>query len=86
MEHSKSNKKSTHVEARHEMLVEESKEELCRVTFMHQEEEFSNSEETRKDIDDESTCMRNEYFDESKVARKELEYETEDLLCRMFDG
>ena len=63
---------------------------------MHQEEQCLESEETRKDINDEFALdMRNEYFDDSEEIEKWLEcdeteeesqHETEDSFCRTFDG
>ena len=44
----KLNRKNVHAETRDDALVEQLKDELCRVIFMHQEEEYLRAEDVRK--------------------------------------
>ena len=53
VEYDKLNKKSMHVETPYDILVEQLKEQLCRVISLHQDEECLKVEEIRKDIDNE---------------------------------
>ena len=80
------------VEIRHDALVEQLKEELCGVIFMHQEEEYLEVEEMKKEIDKEFALdIRDEHFDESKEeescheeSAKASEYEEKETLRRIF--
>ena len=50
-----------HEEARNDALVEKLKDELCRVIFMHQEEEYLEVKDIRKEIDEKFALdIRNE--------------------------
>ena len=44
----KLNRKSAHLETRHDALVEQIKDKLCRVIFIRQEEEYLEAEDIRK--------------------------------------
>ena len=78
------------------MLVDELKEELCRAISLHEDEECLEVVDTRKGIDEEFVLdIRNDHFNGSEEIEKEprhdkiaeeIECETEDLLCRIFDG
>ena len=64
-------KKSAHVETQHETLVEKLKEEICRVIFIHQEEEDLEEEDIKKDVDDKFALdIKNECFGENEVIQK----------------
>ena len=50
VEHDKLNRKSTHLEVRHDALVEQLKNKLCSVVCMNQREECLEVEDIRKEI------------------------------------
>ena len=93
---------SAYTEVTHETLVDNLKDELCRVTCNSQDEHYLEVEDVKKNIDKEFYLdVKEEHFEgREKISEREdvcktkkeigQEMETEpvdsDLLCRMFDA
>ena len=68
VEHDTLQNRSAHVEVRHKVLIDQLKDESCRVVFVNQEEECFEVEEIMSKINEEhKTCIKEEYFDEYRL-------------------
>ena len=77
-------KKSIRVDLRHEVLVEQLKDELCKVAHEKQEEACFEVEDTENKINEKFKLDdRKEYFDEHDL--ESTSDEKKDMLRSMFD-
>ena len=65
-----------YLETRHDSLVQQLKDEIWRVIFILQKEEHLETEDIRKEIDDEfSLDIINEYFERGEEIEKILDHD-----------